>query len=309
MAVGAHIRAVGRGITENTQTKTFNSDVSPYHITMVRTAFLVAGVVVGAFLLVVILPFAGSMLAPSDQSADADDPDPTPTPTPTPAASSATATVRAGVASTATATAGSAATPAGTPTPTRTARPTATRTVTPTATAEPTPTATRTATATPASELDLNTTLLERSVEREINEYRRNNGLETLRTSGSIVDRIREMGRDHGAQLRANGTAWSVPTEYDIDDVYRRHGLYTRCSFEGHSGEYVRNADDGELMAVQKVDVSSANERRIASRVMENWRDHAFHGEKFDYVNAERVGVGLALDRGSEHAYVVMSVC
>lgn len=180
---------------------------------------------------------------------------------------------------------------------------------TPRSDAPSTPTSAPTGTTTPpAPTLDINRTLLSREILDEINTYRANSGYSTLRTRGNLVDDIAVMANNHTETLREDGRAWSIPAEYDMKGLYEAHDLYRTCKFMG-DGDFVINADDGKLMAVQKIDASSEDESRIAERVVDNWVDDRYHGEKFDYENAERVGVGFAIDSRTEHAYIAISMC
>jgi hypothetical protein len=130
-----------------------------------------------------------------------------------------------------------------------------------------------------------------------------------LTTTGTLSADIRRMARNHSGQLKADGEAWNLPDGYDIEGLYRAHDLYTVCQFQNDGNAGFITPDDGKLMAVQKVNASSEDESAIAATTMDNWQESDFHSHKFDYENAENLGVGLAVDESSEHVYVTMSVC
>jgi hypothetical protein len=188
------------------------------------------------------------------------------------------------------------------------ASPTSEKPDTPTVTATPEPD-TPTPRVTPVPELDINRTRLENLVEAEINEYRRDSGLLELMVEGTTAGEVREMARDHAADLREEGEVWQLTAERDIAAIYEEHDLYRRCRFKKHDANYIVTAEDGQLMAVQSIDASSEDEELIARNVMDNWEDSRFHSDKFDYQNADTVGAGVALDHEADEAYVVMSVC
>jgi len=189
--------------------------------------------------------------------------------------------------------------PAGTPSPT----PTPTATPSPT----PTPTATQLPTATPAADRSVNRTLFEERVGDEINEYRRENGFSELLFSGTTHEQLTEMTRNHSRDLRADGEAWNSPEDHDFGELYRSYDLYYRCQI--FVGDGTETPENGKFMAVQKLDVSSGTEAELAVQVMDDWEDNPFHQPKFEWENAEQLGVGVALDRENETAYVSMSVC
>lgn len=199
--------------------------------------------------------------------------------------------------------------PAGTRTPTPTPTVTPSPTPTPTATPPPTPTPTATPppTATPAADRSVNRTLFEERVGDEINEYRRANGFSELVFSGTTHEQLTELTRNHSRDLRADGEAWNSPDDYDFGELYRSHDLYYRCQI--FVGDGTETPENGKFMAVQEVDVSSGTESELAAQVMDNWEDNPFHQSKFEWENAEQLGVGVALDRENETAYVSMSVC
>lgn len=262
---------------------------------MVKSTSAIAGVVIFVFLLVIVAPLAGSVIGPPNNSG-----------TSTTDTTDRTREPMVG-------TTEQTGTSLGVPTNSMTATPTPIPTGTPTATDSPTQTVTATSnetisTTTPEPDLSINQTVLEAEIEAEINEYRVDNGYDALNVNGTTVEEIRAMARNHSEDLRADGSAWNIPDNYNIIEMYESHDLYWTCIIEGE-GDYVVRADNGNLMAVQKVDVSSENEGQIADSVMDNWSDHTFHGDKFEYPNAERVGVGLTIDARSEHAYVAMSIC
>lgn len=177
----------------------------------------------------------------------------------------------------------------------------------PTHTPRQTPTPTLTAEANEA-DISINRAKLEREIADEINEYRQELGLTTLAISGITVDAITEMSRNHTGQLRQDGQAWAIPTDYDIAGLYSSHDLYRTCAFRGN-GDYIVRPDDGNLLAVQRLDVGSESEQQLARQIMNNWADSQWHSEKFEYENAERVGVGVTLDTETESVYVAMSMC
>ncbi|WP_152436556.1 CAP domain-containing protein [Halosimplex carlsbadense] len=184
---------------------------------------------------------------------------------------------------------------------------------TPTATPRPTPTpGPSTPTPEPSTPTDgpipLNESALEAAVESEINDHRRTRGIEAVQTSGSTVETIRSMARNHTRQLRADGRAWSIPTEYNIVGLYRAHDLYQACAFKG-DGEYVIRADDGDLMTVQRVEVTGSDESRLADGIVDAWANSEWHSAKLAYRNAERAGVGVTYDSDKDVAYVAMSMC
>jgi len=186
--------------------------------------------------------------------------------------------------------------------------PTPSPTVTPTASPTATDTAQPTPTQTDSADVAVNRSRLEQSIQSEINDYRESNGLRTLRITGSTMQDLNAMLRNHTAQLRADGRVWKIPDGYDIVGLYEAYDLYRQCSFKGE-GEYTVHADDGKLLAVQRVDIGSGDESRIAERVMDEWGSSKWHGDKFDYENADIVGVGVTIDVEAETVYVAMSMC
>jgi len=117
------------------------------------------------------------------------------------------------------------------------------------------------------------------------------------------------MSRFHSRQMLANGSAWDIPVAYDIEGLYRDHQLYHMCQFAKEGGEALLTPEDGKFLAVQRIDVSSGDESRIAADVMKNWAESSYHADKFGYKNANTAGVGLVIDAETATAYVTMSVC
>jgi hypothetical protein len=286
---------------------------------MNRKDAVIAGVgLVGAIAVVALIVVGGLLLGGVPFTGDAGGGE-----SATPAASTPTATAAtAGAASTDTPTgtvtdpltvtetpgvSAGTGTPSPTPTPTATPSPTPTATPPPTATPTPTPTATPPPTATPAADRSVNRTLFEDLVGEEINEYRRENGFSELLFTGTTHEQLTEMTRNHSRDLRADGEAWNSPDDYNFGELYRSYDLYYRCQI--FVGDGTETPDNGKFMAVQEVDVSSGTESELAAQVMDDWEDNPFHNHKFEWENAETLGVGVALDRENETAYVSMSVC
>lgn len=203
------------------------------------------------------------------------------------------------------------ATPTATPsrTPTQTAVPETTRTSTPTETATVSPTPTEgTAAPTPRPASDLNRTALERGVESEINSYRDGEGLRELTVTGETARTLDELTRNHSQRLLEAGEAWRVPTEYDLAGLYRHYDLYRQCQFKQGEDESIRPGN-GRLVSVLEVNVSSGDEAATAETVFDEWQSSTYHGEEFDYRNAEYLDVGVVVDRQNETAYVTSAVC
>lgn len=157
--------------------------------------------------------------------------------------------------------------------------------------------------------MDLNRSVLEGEIAGEINDYRARNGLDRLQAQGNTVETITAMGRNHSRQLRADGEAWNLPSEYDITGLYQSYGLYESCKFLTNGEGGVIKPDDGRVMAVHRLDVDIEDESHLAQRTVEHWNGHRFHGEKLGYENAEQIGVGVAMDHENDVVYVAMSVC
>jgi uncharacterized protein YkwD len=259
---------------------------------------------VGAVIIVLALltPNGPASAATQGISGSSDTPEPQDDATPTAEIASTSSPMRISM-ETSSVTRTRTATPGGKPDP-------STPTVSP-ASGQATPAATPTETPTPTAvpELDINRTRLERLIQQEINEYRLDNDLGELMLEGTTAGEIKEMARDHAGDLRADGEVWQLTNEVDIPAIYEEHELYRQCRFRKADAQYIVTADDGQLMAVQSLDASSEDEELIARNVMDNWADSRFHAEKFDYQNADIVGVGVALDHATDEAYVVMSMC
>jgi hypothetical protein len=117
------------------------------------------------------------------------------------------------------------------------------------------------------------------------------------------------MARDHASQLRSDGSAWQISVEYDIKGLYEDNQLYERCKFTNDADEAVVNAENGDLMATQRIELDTSDESRIAETIMDTWARSTYHADKFQYENADLAGVGLVVDESSGVVYVVMSVC
>jgi len=131
-------------------------------------------------------------------------------------------------------------------------------------------TATTTETSTPSPAREIEPRVLESEIQRSVNEYRVEN----------------------------------------VGSLYKEHDLDQTCKFKNNAGGSILTPGyDARFLAVQQVDVTTANESQLADHIVDEWLNSLEHDDKFDYEHATRLGTGVAIDEWSGKAYVATSVC
>jgi len=134
--------------------------------------------------------------------------------------------------------------------------------------------------------------------------------LEELTTYGTTADKVTVMTRAHSEDLRERGEVWADGKEENVGSLYKEHDLDQTCKFKNNAGGSILTPGyDARFLAVQQVDVTTANESQLADHIVDEWLNSLEHDDKFDYEHATRLGTGVAIDEWSGKAYVATSVC
>jgi hypothetical protein len=162
------------------------------------------------------------------------------------------------------------------------------------------------------SNISINESVLESEIEDGINEYRCDEVTElgcSLKTEGGTAETLDLLAQNHSQVLLERGGIWysGVRADHDFGGLYKHYGVYSTCQYKVDS--YVATAQDGSLMSVWKVNVSSGDESAIAETVLDNWEEIDLHGTEYNHDEASSVGVGVAVDNETNEGYVTSAVC
>ena len=204
--------------------------------------------------------------------------------------------------------------PTGTPTATETPEPTATpvstarRTPVSTQTAAPTPTSASTPTPapTPFDPASVNATAVEAHVLSIVNDPVRDRAAREPLVRGARLD---EMAGFHSDNMVRQGYPAHDAAGYSTRERYEEFGQYTRCRVPSDGNAGVRKGEEIELVGRITLDRGTApDERRIADRIVAEWRDDSAEKRKLLYENADRVGIGASVT-GEARVYVTVDLC
>lgn len=213
-------------------------------------------------------------------------------------------------------------TPGPSPEPTSSPSPTAERTLepqpptpepTPTQPAEMTPTSTGLApihdqpTQTPQpvdgggdfSQYDVSN--LKTALGEHVNEARSDAGVSTVRTAGSLPDRLSKMAQEHSEDMARVRSATLEIDDVGPEERYDEHDI--NCAIADNNDRY--NVDEEKLMLVAVTGESTAE--KAATAVVDQWKRDIKTHRILTLKNTSYVGFGIAVINGN--AYIALAYC
>ena len=188
-----------------------------------------------------------------------------------------------------------------------------------------------TATATPApdeyetslSRSEFTAREIEQNISRQLNEWRAAEGLDRLTTgAGSTKETLYRMAKEHSTTMAREGVVAHTIGNDSTRDRYKRHGVYTTCSFKRPGEDTIARPGAPDVQVFEWIGQHETettfsqdegirfheNESAVASQIVDGWRGN----ESLQYgllsSNYQKTGVGVNVTRDGT-VYATIHLC
>jgi len=173
-----------------------------------------------------------------------------------------------------------------------------------------------TATAIPETEsTPVEQNLSERNIESLIESQINNHpdSVTRLSTDTKTAVELDTLAKNHSKDMADSISVSHEVGNGDSEARYRSADLYDKCQFQEQS--YIVNAQRNRLEAIARADLNQyrgedneTTETNIAEVIVEDWYNSITYRDRFQYENAEHLGVGVNIS-ADQKIYATVNIC